>query len=105
MNNKFLICIFNYKCDDNARRWLSALSPYFETYVLDSGNDKENKNFIQFPNIYYSGLFNEFKKLFEKKKYDWGGIICSDVTITDENLNKFINRLNWLNSTSNIGIW
>lgn len=104
-NEDILICIFNYKHDDNAYRWLKALSPYFCVYVLDSGNDKIINDFIQFPNIYYSGLFNEFKKLFKQKNYKWGGIICSDVTVTDENINKFIDRVKWLNTTTNVGIW
>ena len=105
MDSNVLICIFNYKHDDNARRWYKALSPFFDTYVLDSGNDVINDDFIQFDNIYYSGLFNEFKKIFSNGNYVWGGIICSDVTITDENMCKFINRVNWLCTTSNIGIW
>ena len=79
MDNSILICIFNYRQDENARRWYNLLSPHFETYVLDSGNNKGCEDFIQFPNIYYSGLFNEVKKLSSKKDYKWIGIICSDV--------------------------
>ena len=85
MNKSVLICIFNYKHDDNARRWLNLLSPHFDTYVLDSGNDNICKDFIQFSNIYYSGLFNETKKIVKNKPYKWIGIICSDVTIRDKN--------------------
>ena len=64
---EILICIFNYRKDENARRLLNSLSPYFDTVVLDSGNDKVCKDFIQFDNIYYGGLWNEAKKLSEKK--------------------------------------
>lgn len=102
-NDNILICIFNYKHDDNARRWLNLLSPHFETYVLDSGNDKKINDFIQFPNIYYSGLFNETKKLAEKKPYKWVGIICSDVLIDNINSSKLIEKLNWLLTTEDIG--
>jgi hypothetical protein len=79
------------------------LSPHFETYVLDSGNDKKVNDFIQFPNIYYSGLFNETKKLAEKKPYKWVGIICSDVLIDDINSSKLIEKLNWLLTAENVG--
>ena len=105
MNKKILIFIFNYRHDDNARRWVELLSPYFETVVLDSGNDKIAGDFIQYPNIYYSGLFNEAKKLTEGKDYAWVGIICSDVTIEEKYTGNFISCLNWLLTTHNVGIW
>ena len=105
MGSSVLICIFNYKHDENARRWLNLLSPHFETYVLDSGNSNKIDDFVQYPNIYYSGLFNETKKLAEKKKYSWIGIICSDVTIQDDQKELFINCIYWLTTTTNVGIW
>lgn len=105
MDKKILICIFNYRHDENARRWVEILSPFFETVVLDSGNDKVAGDFIQYPNIYYSGLFNEAKKLTEGKGYEWVGIICSDVTIEDRYTGNFITCLNWLLTTQNVGIW
>ena len=105
MDSSVLICIFNYKHDENARRWLNLLSPHFETYVLDSGNSNKIDDFVQYPNIYYSGLFNETKKLAEKKKYSWIGIICSDVTIQDDQEELFINCIYWLTTTTNVGIW
>ena len=81
------------------------MSPHFETYVLDSGNNKVCEDFIQFPNIYYSGLFNEVKKLSSKKDYKWIGIICSDVIIDDFYIERFINCINWLSMTTNVGMW
>ena len=42
MKSDVLICIFNYRHDDNARRWYNILSSHFDTYVLDSGNSKVN---------------------------------------------------------------
>ena len=105
MDNSILICIFNYRQDENARRWYNLLSPHFETYVLDSGNNKVCEDFIQFPNIYYSGLFNEVKKLSSKKDYKWIGIICSDVIIDDFYIERFINCINWLSMTTNVGMW
>lgn len=105
MDNSILICIFNYRQDENARRWYNLLSPHFETYILDSGNNKVCDDFIQFPNIYYSGLFNETKKLEEKGNYSWIGIICSDVTIDDNNSQLLIDKIKWLKTTSNIGAW
>jgi len=105
MREDILICIFNYRHDENARRWLNLLSPYFETVVLDSGNNKKCDDFIQFPNIYYSGLFNEMKKLSEKKAYKWVGIITSDVTVDDENGKKIIEKLDWLLDTVNLGVY
>lgn len=104
-NESFLICIFNYQHDENAERWLNLLSPHFKTIVLDSGNDKLNEKFIQYPNIYYSGLFNETKKISELGNYEWVGIICSDVIIDNENSDKLIERLKWLVTTKNIGVW
>jgi hypothetical protein len=103
--NDILIAIFNYKHDDNAKRWLNILSPYFDTYVLDSGNDHTVNEFIQFPNIYYSGLFNETKKLSENKNYNWVGIITSDVIINDTDVDKLIARLKTLKTMQNVGIW
>ncbi len=105
MDNSILLCIFNYKEDENARRWYNLLSPHFKTYVLDSGNDKKCDDFIQFPNIYYSGLFNETKKLAAEENYSWVGIICSDVTIDDFNSHLLIDKIKWLKTTSNIGAW
>lgn len=105
LNNKILICIFNYRHDENTKFWKSLLSPYFETVVLDSGNDHIEKDFIQFPNIYYSGLFNEAKKLFEKDNYQYIGIITSDVQINQENANKLIKELYNLLYAKNIGCW
>lgn len=105
MDNSILICIFNYRHNDNAKRWLSILSPYFDTYVLDSGNNVVIEEFIQFPNIYYSGLFNEAKKLSERKTYEWIGIIPSDITASDENIDKLLNKIHWLKFTENIGIY
>jgi len=58
-----LICIFNYRKDENAKRWLNILSPHFDVCVLDSGNTHKESAFIQYPNIYYSGLWNEMKKI------------------------------------------
>jgi hypothetical protein len=100
-----LIAIFNYKHDDNAKRWLNILSPYFDTYVLDSGNTCTVNEFMQFPNIYYAGLFNETKKLVEKKNYKWVGIITSDVIIDDAEVDKLIDRLKTLKTMQNVGIW
>ena len=102
---EILICIFNYRKDENARRLLNSLSPYFDTVVLDSGNDKVCKDFIQFDNIYYGGLWNEAKKLSEKKDYKYVGIITSDVLIDDKNISLLINKLNWLLTTSNVGVF
>ena len=104
-SDDILIAIFNYKHDDNAKRWLNILSPYFDVYVLDSGNTKTINEFIQFPNIYYGGLFNETKKLSEKKNYKWVGIITSDVIIDDAEVDKLIDRLKTLKMTRNVGIW
>lgn len=101
IQKNILICIFNYKHDNNARILLNAFKPYFDTCVLDSGNDKINEDFIQYDNIYYSGLMNEAKKLSEK--YKWVGIICSDVKITDDNIRKLISKLQWLYKTTNVG--
>ena len=100
-----LIAIFNYKHDDNAKKWLNILSSHFDTYVLDSGNTCTVKEFIQFPNIYYAGLFNETKKLAEKKNYKWVGIITSDIIIDDTEVDKLIDRLKTLKIMRNVGIW
>ena len=81
MKSDVLICIFNYRHDDNARRWYNILSSHFDTYVLDSGNSKVNKDFVQYPNIFYSGLWNKMKALSEQKDYKYVGIICSDVEL------------------------
>jgi hypothetical protein len=104
-SDDILIAIFNYKHDDNAKRWLNILSPYFDACVLDSGNDETVNEFIQFPNIYYGGLFNETKKLSEKKNYKWVGIITSDVIIDDIEADKLIDRLKTLKTMKNVGIW
>ena len=104
-SNKMLICIFNYMHDNNAKRWLNILSPYFDTVVLDSGSMHKEPLFIQYPNIYYSGLWNEMKKLFEKGNYSWAGIITSDVKIDDENAQKLISELKHLQQAKNIGCW
>ena len=104
-SNKILICIFNYQYDNNAKRWLNLLSPYFDTVVLDSGKMHNESLFIQFDNIYYSGLWNEMKKLYEKGNYKWVGIITSDVKIDDENANKLIKELYHLQNSINIGCW
>ena len=105
VDEDILICIFNYRHDENARRWKSLLSKYFRTVVLDSGNDKFCPDFIQYPNIYYSGLWNETKRYSSLKKYLWAGIITSDVLIDDENAKKLIDRIKWLKTTTNLGVW
>jgi len=80
------------------------LQGYFDTVVLDSGNDHEEKEFMQFPNIYYSGLVNEMKRLSEKKKYKWIAIIPSDITmVSDESV--LFDKIKWLVRTKNIGLW
>ncbi len=105
IDESILICIFNYRHDDNARRWRSLLSSHFRTIVLDSGNDKICDDFIQYPNIYYSGLWNEMKRYSEMGDYEWVGIICSDVEIDDNDADKLIDRIKWLKTTKNIGCW
>lgn len=105
LDENILICIFNYKHDENARRWRNILFPHFRTMVLDSGNDKVCDDFIQYPNIYYTGLWNEMKRYSEMGNYEWTGIICSDVEIDDENAKKLIDRIKWLKETKNVGIW
>lgn len=105
VDENVLICIFNYRHDDNARRWKRLLNCHFRTIVLDSGNDKVCDDFIQYPNIYYSGLWNEMKRYSEMGNYAWVGIICSDVEIDDENLCKLIDRIKWLKTTKNVGVW
>ena len=105
IDNSVLICIFNYKHDDNARKWNKLLSSKFKTFVLDSGNDKKCKDFIQFPNIYYSGLFNEVKRLSKEGDYKWIGVIPSDITIESDSEQLLIDRIKWLKSTENVGIW
>lgn len=105
LDENILICIFNYKHDENARRWRNILFPHFRTMVLDSGNDKVCDDFIQYPNIYYSGLWNEMKRYSEMGDYEWVGIICSDVEIDDMNADKLIDRIKWLKTTKNIGCW
>jgi len=99
-----LICIFNYRNDDIAKKWLHMLQPFFDVYVLDSGNIHEEKEFMQFPNIYYSGLFNEMKKLSERKRYKFIGMIPSDITLMCEP-SLLIDRIKWLMLTCNIGLW
>lgn len=105
VDENVLICIFNYRHDDNARRWKRLLNVHFKTLVLDSGNDKVCDDFIQYPNIYYSGLWNEMKRYSEMGNYAWVGIICSDVEIDDENSSKLIDRIKWLKTTKNVGVW
>jgi len=80
------------------------LQPYFETYVLDSGNDHVESEFKQYPNIYYAGLFNEMKKLYSKKPYTWVGMIPSDIVLISSP-EEFIKKINWLETTKNIGLW
>lgn len=105
VDENVLICIFNYRHDDNARRWKRLLNCHFRTIVLDSGNDKICDDFIQYPNIYYSGLWNEMKRYSEMGDYEWVGIICSDVEIDDNDADKLIDRIKWLKTTKNIGCW
>ena len=105
MKSDVLICIFNYRHDDNARRWYNILSSHFDTYVLDSGNSKVNKDFVQYPNIFYSGLWNKMKALSEQKDYKYVGIICSDVELGGGAESAFIDRINWLLCTKNVGCW
>lgn len=105
MCEDILICIFNYRHDENARKWLNLLKPHYNTIVLDSGNDKVCEDFLQFPNIYYSGLFNEVKKLTVNKNYKWIGVIPSDITIEDKYVDKLLRKIRWLLSVKNMGVW
>lgn len=102
--DEVLVCIFNYRHDDNAKRWKKMLENDFTTVVLDSGNDHKEKEFIQFDNIYYSGLINEAKSLAQKKQYKYVGIICSDVEIEDKYVERFIDTVKTLDE-DHIGMW
>lgn len=102
MNYNIKIFIFNYKHDENAKRWYNLLSPFFVCDIYDTGSSSEPL-FKKFPNIYYSGLFNEAKKNIVSTSYEWIGIICSDVTITEDNATKLIEKIKWLSTTYNIG--
>jgi len=95
-NRKIKIFIFNYKHDQNALKWKQLLKD-FDVTVLDSGNDKKIKEFVQYPNIYYSGLWNIVHNFAIKNKdYEWIGVIPSDITITNDNVKKLIDKINWL---------
>jgi hypothetical protein len=102
--DEVLVCIFNYRHDDNAKRWVKLLNNNFTVKVLDSGNDHIEDEFIRFDNIYYSGLINEAKKLATEKPYKYIGIICSDVEIEDKYVNVLIEKVNNLENEK-IGIW
>ncbi len=102
MNCPIKFYIFNYKQDKNAQRWYDLISPFFACEVYDCGNSSYSQ-FKKFPNIYYAGLFNEVKKDVEQNNTEWAGVICSDVTITDDNAKTFLNKVKWLTTTKNVG--
>ena len=87
IDNKILFCIFNYRRDENAKLWKQELSKHFDVVVLDSGNDHVEPEFVQFPNIYYSGLFNQMKNYSSKKEYNnLSAIIKSEYKKLIENI-------------------
>lgn len=105
IDDKILFCIFNYRRDENAKFWKQELSKYFDVVVLDSGNDHIEPEFVQFPNIYYSGLFNQMKNYSSKKEYEYIGLICSDIQIDNTNLEKFIKTVKDLRNHPEIGMY
>jgi len=77
--------IVNYQQNENAIALKKLFTPLTKTYLLDSGSELTSQQAAHFdkifPNIYYSGLYNEALKIFLDSNFKFMLFITSDVTI------------------------
>ena len=84
---KILAVVVNYDHNAEALRLKQALSASFETLIIDSGSPVQLEEFdIKLPNVGYSGLFNAAVKEVIARDYDWLYLMCSDVSIGDDDV-------------------
>ncbi|MDY3979362.1 MAG: hypothetical protein SOZ00_05005 [Tidjanibacter sp.] len=103
--SEILCCVFNYNLNENAERWLDFLSLHYDTCVLDSGSKVKNPRFRLYPNIYYTGMYNEACRLCLEGEYRWLMIITSDITIDADNSLRLVERIETIAKTLNVGLY
>ena len=105
--DKALCCIFNYNENEKSIEWWKRLSPHFDTVILDSGSNPPclHEGALNLPNIFYSGLMNKAYELVKEKGYRWLMIVTSDIEISDRNTAKLVERMKFILTTSNVGLY
>jgi hypothetical protein len=84
--HKILAVVGNHNFNENAVVLKAFFSSQFETLLIDSGSrDKHSAFDVCFPNIYYSGLWNEAVKLSLSRSAEWLLFCASDITIDEPN--------------------
>lgn len=102
--NRILCAIVNHNHNENAKKLRALFSTTFETVVFDSGSKIKEPDFINLPNIYYSGLYNQAYNWAIDKGFDYLLFMCSDVEIEEEEANKMIRNLSTMN-LDHIGVY
>lgn len=105
--DKVLCCIFNYNENEKSIEWWKRLSPHFDTVILDSGSNPPclHEGALNLPNIFYSGLMNKAYELLKEKGYRWLMIVTSDIEISDKHTARLVERMKFILTTSNVGLY
>lgn len=105
MIDKFICVILNYNNNKNALFLKQLFEKNMLTFVVDSGSDIKQNEFLLFDNIYYSGGLNEGYKLMNEYNKEYIIFICSDVTIDRYNYARLINKINISNLPKDFGVY
>ncbi|HEX7905860.1 MAG TPA: glycosyltransferase [Chitinophagaceae bacterium] len=102
--SKILCVIVNHNHNSNAKKLKTLFTNYYETIVVDSGSTEKDNDFINLPNIYYSGLYNYAYETALNNEYEHLLFICSDVIIEDDQAREMISNLSSID-LSKIGVY
>lgn len=85
--------IVNHNNNENAKLLFKTFSPYLTTQVIDSGSTIKTPEFINLPNIYYSGLYNYAYQHAKSNNFKYLLFICSDVIVDESEAEKMFRNL------------
>lgn len=106
-NSKVYTFIVNHQQNINALILKNSFLPLTRTCLLDSGSDilPEQVPFFDkiYPNIYYSGLYNEALRIFLESEFKLMLFMTSDVSIPDPV--KLIQNIEFVMSDDRVGLY
>lgn len=94
---KILCVIGNHNNNENAKKLKSSFSKHFKTIAIDSGSKVKEPDFVNLPNVFYSGLYNHAYNFAREGKFEYLLFVCSDVVVPDAEIDKMANNLAELN--------
>jgi glycosyltransferase involved in cell wall biosynthesis len=96
--------IANHNNNANAKLLSNTFSRYLTTQVIDSGSAVKEKEFINLPNVYYSGLYNYAYEYAKSNNYQYLLFICSDVIVDVDEAEKMFQNLTLI-KLEDIGVY